>query len=60
MARARLASAEQQVLNLQMPQALASAEAAESALPKGSPDWLRAQDIAFQARAAIERGKKRR
>jgi predicted Zn-dependent protease len=60
MARARLASAEQQVLNLQMPQALASAEAAESALPTGSPDWLRAQDIAFQARAAIERGKKRR
>lgn len=60
MPRARLASAEQQVLSLQMPQALASAEAAESALPKGSPDWLRAQDIAFQARAAIERGKKRR
>jgi predicted Zn-dependent protease len=60
MPRARLASAEQQVMSLQMPQALASAEAAEAALPKGSPDWLRAQDIAMQARAAIERGRKRR
>jgi predicted Zn-dependent protease len=60
MPRARLASAEQQVMNLQMPQALASAEAAEAALPKGSPDWLRAQDIALQARAAIERNRKRR
>ena len=60
MPRARLASAEQQVMSMQMPQALASAEAAEAALPKGSPDWLRAQDIALQARAAIERNRKRR
>ena len=59
-ARARLASAEQQVMSLQMPQALRSAEAAEAMLPKGSPDWLRAQDIAMQARAAIERKGKRR
>lgn len=60
MPRARLASAEQQVMNGQMPQALASAEAAEAALPKGTPDWLRAQDIAFQARAAMERQRKRK
>ena len=60
MPRARLASAEQQVLSLHMPEALRSAEAAEAALPKGSPDWLRAQDIALQARAAIERGRKRK
>ena len=59
-ARARLASAEQQVMSLQMPQALRSAEAAETMLPAGSPDWLRAQDIAMQARAAIERKGKRR
>jgi predicted Zn-dependent protease len=58
--RAKLASAEQQAMSLQMPQALASAEAAEAGLPKGSPDWLRAQDIAFQARAAIEQNHKRR
>ncbi|HUQ13337.1 MAG TPA: M48 family metalloprotease [Novosphingobium sp.] len=58
--RARLASAEQQALSRQMKLALASAQAAEASLPKGSPDWLRAQDIAFQARAAIEHDKKRR
>jgi len=29
-------------------------------LPKGSPDWLRAQDIAMQARAQVERAKKRK
>jgi predicted Zn-dependent protease len=58
--RAKLASAEQQALNGQMNQALSSAEAAQADLPRGSPDWLRAQDIAFQARAAVERkGKKR-
>jgi len=60
MPRARLASAEQQALSGQMPAALHSAEAAEAALPKGSPDWLRAQDIAFEARAAIERQRKRK
>jgi predicted Zn-dependent protease len=60
MPRARLASAEQQVMSLQMPEALMSAEAAEAALPKGSPDWLRAQDIAMQARAAIEQKRKRK
>ena len=60
MARARLASAEQQVLELNYQQALSSAETAQAALPKGSPDYLRAQDIAMQARAAIEQTKKRR
>ncbi len=58
--RARLASAEQQVMNLQMNEALRSAEAAEAGLPTGTPDWLRAQDIAMQARAAIEHKRKRR
>lgn len=60
LARAHLASAEQQVMNWQMPQALRSAQAAEAQLPKGSPDWLRAQDIAMQARVAIEQANKRR
>lgn len=60
MARARLASAEQQVLSRRMGEALQSAKAAEAALPEGSPDWLRAQDIALQAKAAIERSKERR
>jgi predicted Zn-dependent protease len=60
LARAKLASAEQQVLSRQMRQALSSAEAAQASLPHGSPDWLRAQDIAFQARAAVERERKKR
>lgn len=58
--RARLASAEQQVMSGQMAQAVASAEAAERSLPTGSPDWLRAQDIAMAARAELERRKKRK
>lgn len=60
MPRARLASAEMQVMREAWPQALSSAEAALDSLPKGSPDWLRAQDIAMQARAAIERARKRK
>ena len=56
--RARLASAEQQVLQWQFGAALQSALAAEAGLPAGSPDWLRAQDIAMQASAAIERDRK--
>lgn len=58
--RARLASAEQQVMQQQWPMALASAETAQAGLPAGSPDALRAQDIAMQARAAIERTRKRK
>ena len=58
--RARLASAEQQLGEYQLPEALRSAEAAEAALPKGTPDWLRAQDIAMSARAMIERMRKSR
>ena len=58
--RARLASAEQQVMNRRYPEALRSAQAAEAALPYGSPDWLRAQDISLQARGELERLQKRR
>lgn len=58
MPRARLASAEQQMLSGNMAQALNSARAAEAALPQGSPDWLRAQDIALAAQAELERRKK--
>lgn len=54
MPRARLASAEQQVMNRQYPLALRSAQAAEAGLPYGSADWLRAQDIAMEARALME------
>ncbi len=58
--RARLASAEQQIMAGRWAEATSSAEAAMAGLPKDSPDWLRAQDIAMQARAQIERARKRR
>ena len=53
--RARLASAEQQVMSRNYPEAIRSAQAAEAGLPFGSPDWIRAQDIGLQARAELER-----
>lgn len=59
-ARARLASAEQQQMELHFAESLRSAIAAEAALPKGSADWLRAQDIAMSSRAMIERTKKKK
>jgi predicted Zn-dependent protease len=58
--RAQLASAEQQTLQMNFPQALRSAEMAQAGLPKNSPDWFRAGDIAMQSRAAIEQQRKRR
>jgi predicted Zn-dependent protease len=60
MPRARLASAEQQSMNRRYGEALRSAQAAAAGLPKGSPDWIRAQDIELQARGELERQKKRR
>jgi len=58
--RASLASAEQQVLSGEMPSALRSANTALAGLPHGSPDWLRAGDIAMQARGAIAHDRKRK
>ena len=58
--RAQLASAEQQVMNRAYPAALRNAKAAEASLPRGSPDWIRAQDIALEARSALERLRDRR
>lgn len=55
MPRARLASAEQQILMGNPQGALANAGAAEQGLPVGSPDWIRAQDVQLQARAQLER-----
>ncbi|OYW47093.1 MAG: peptidase M48 [Sphingomonadales bacterium 32-68-7] len=57
--RARLASAEQQIMSQRPMEALRNAEMAESALPNGSPDWLRAQDVAMQARAELEQARQR-
>ncbi len=54
MARARLASAEQQIMTRQYVLAMRSAQVARTLLPENTPDWLRAQDIDFQARAMIQ------
>jgi len=53
--RAQLASAEQQIMTGRAREALYSAESAERGLPTGSADWIRAQDVALQARAELER-----
>lgn len=58
--RARLASAEQQSLRGAWAEALSSAQSAMAGLPKDSADWLRAQDIAMQARTELDRAKKKR
>ncbi len=59
-ARARLASAEQQFMNGKFAEAMRSAEVAQQGLPAGSPDMLRAQDIAMSAHAEVERQAKKR
>jgi len=58
--RARLASAEQQLMQMQLPEAARNAQAAEDTLPKGSADWLRAQDIAMSAQSQMERQRKKK
>jgi predicted Zn-dependent protease len=57
--RARLASAEQQIMSGRPREALQNAEAAEQSLPRGSTDWIRAGDVALQARAELERERNR-
>ncbi|MEQ1508844.1 MAG: M48 family metalloprotease [Sphingopyxis sp.] len=56
--RANLATAERYLLTGQVQLALPNAESALSALPHGSPDWLRAQDIALVARARLDEARR--
>ena len=58
--RAALASAEHYSLTNQPQQAVANAEMALQGLPVGSPDYIRAQDIAMAGRNEMETLKKRR
>jgi predicted Zn-dependent protease len=58
--RARLATAERYNLEGRARLALANAEAAMSGIPQGTPDYLRAQDIAMVSRTEVEREKKKR
>jgi predicted Zn-dependent protease len=57
--RARLASAEQQIMSGRPREAMQNPTPAESSQPDGSPDWIRAQDVAMQARAELERERDR-
>lgn len=56
--RAALASAERFNLEDDAKRALASATVAVRALPKGSPDWLRAQDIVMVSKTAVDEQKR--
>ncbi len=60
-ARAALASAERASLQGQVPLALRNAEIAMAGLTKGTPDWIRAQDIAMVSKpeGKGKRGKSR-
>lgn len=58
-ARASLASSERYILTGQSGPALFNAENAYAALPPGSPDSIRAQDIALVARARLDEERRR-
>lgn len=58
--RAALATAERYNLEGSARFALANAEVAMAGLPEGTPDWLRAQDIAFVSRTAVAEEKRKR
>ena len=59
-ARAALATAERYNLIGQPQLALANAEQAMLGIPVGTPDWLRAQDIAMVSRTEVERARRNR
>jgi predicted Zn-dependent protease len=59
-ARASLATAERSNLEGNPKMALASAETAMKGIPAGSPDWLRAQDIAMVSKAELQKKKNKK
>jgi predicted Zn-dependent protease len=60
MPRAALATAERYSLQGEPKLALASAERAMRGIPAGTPDFLRAQDIAMVSRTAVEQDRRNR
>ncbi len=58
--RAQLATAERSNLEDKPTLALANAEMAMKGIPTGSPDWLRAQDIAMVSRAELKKKKNKK
>jgi predicted Zn-dependent protease len=59
LSRAALATAERSNLEAKPKLALASAERAMKGIPAGTPDWLRAQDIAMVSRAELKDKKRK-
>jgi predicted Zn-dependent protease len=59
-ARAQLATAERNNLEGNPRMALASAQMAMKGIPPGSPDWLRAQDIAMVSKAELAKKKNKK
>jgi len=59
-ARAALATAERYNLEGRPTLALPNAEQAMMGIPVGTPDWLRAQDIAMVSRSAVQRQRRNR
>jgi predicted Zn-dependent protease len=59
-ARAAMATAERYHLEGRPRLALANAELAVRNLPTGSPDWIRAQDIAMVSRSAVDDEKRKK
>jgi predicted Zn-dependent protease len=59
-ARAALATAERSNLEGRPRMALNSAETAMKGIPAGTPDYLRAQDIAMVSRAELKKNKNRK
>ena len=57
--RAALATAERYNLQGDSVRAMASAQQALAGLPSGTPDWIRAQDIAMVSRAEVKKDRKR-
>jgi predicted Zn-dependent protease len=59
-ARASLATAERSNLQGDPKMALASAETAMKGIPPGTPDWIRAQDIAMVSKAELQKKKNKK
>tara|TARA_R110000796_G_scaffold14011_1_gene45071 strand:- start:35234 stop:36634 length:1401 start_codon:yes stop_codon:yes gene_type:complete len=60
MPRAQLATAESSLLGGNYASAIRSSQIAMSGIKENTPDWIRAQDISFIAKAEFERNSKRR
>ncbi len=60
MPRAQLATAESSLLQRNYASAIRSSQIAMAGIAENTPDWIRAQDISFIAKAEFERDSKRR